>query len=115
MGALFPVGRTRIISGSTKPNEASGTAWRAKRQAGPGHCNTDGDVTMVTLSIIKFAPESKPLIFGPRTRREIELRIRELSARLHPTIFDLAELARLRELIKSTERAQEAAMISRPA
>jgi hypothetical protein len=57
---------------------------------------------MAIYANITPAPESKPLTIGPRTRREIALRIRELAARLNPTIFDLADLARLRELLKST-------------
>jgi hypothetical protein len=53
---------------------------------------------MVTNKIDEF----RPIVLGPRTKREIELRIRELTGRLHPTIFDLAELARLRDLLRST-------------
>jgi hypothetical protein len=49
-------------------------------------------------------PESK-LTLRHRTRREIELRIHELERRLRPTIYDLAELARLKELLKSTGAA----------
>lgn len=47
------------------------------------------------------APELK-LVLGPRTRREVELRIHELERRLKPTIYDHAEIARLRDLLKST-------------
>jgi hypothetical protein len=53
---------------------------------------------MVTLTPIKFPREPK-LALNPRTRREIELRIRELKARLHPTMKDHAEIARLREML----------------
>jgi hypothetical protein len=53
---------------------------------------------MVEHSINEF----RHLILGQRTRREIELRIHELEHRLRPTIYDLAELARLRDLLKST-------------
>jgi len=45
--------------------------------------------------------DPRPIVLGPRTRREIELRIRELQGRLKPTVYDLAELARLKELLKS--------------
>jgi hypothetical protein len=40
------------------------------------------------------------LNLGPRTQREIELRIRELEARHKRSIYELAEIARLRELLK---------------
>jgi hypothetical protein len=39
------------------------------------------------------------LNLGPRTRHEVELRVRELKGRLHPTVKDHAELARLRDLL----------------
>jgi hypothetical protein len=54
---------------------------------------------MAINAITTPAPESK-LVLGPRTRREIELRIRELAARLKPTIYDLAETSRLHELLR---------------
>jgi hypothetical protein len=53
---------------------------------------------MVTNKIDEF----RPIVLVPRTKREIELRIRELTGRLHLTIFDLAKLARLRDLLRST-------------
>ena len=47
-------------------------------------------------------PAPRPSIdLGPRLRHEIELRVRELSARLHPTMRDHAELSRLKDLLKS--------------
>ena len=42
------------------------------------------------------------LALGPRTTHEIALRVRELEARLKPTVYDLAEIARLKELLAST-------------
>jgi hypothetical protein len=45
-------------------------------------------------------------VLGPRTTREIQLRIAELEHRLKPTIYDLAELARLRELLRDTRAGQ---------
>ena len=50
--------------------------------------------------------ETRPLILGPRVRHEIELRVRELTARREPTIYDLAELVRLQELLNDTEGRQ---------
>jgi hypothetical protein len=45
-------------------------------------------------------PSHNPhLNLGPRTRREVELRLRELDGRLHPTVKDHAEAARLRDLL----------------
>jgi hypothetical protein len=41
------------------------------------------------------------ITIGPRTRREIELRIRELRGRRTPSARDHAELARLTEFLKS--------------
>jgi hypothetical protein len=58
---------------------------------------------MATKELITDEPHPH-LTLGPRTRREIELRVRELSARLYPTVFDLAELARLEDLLKSADQ-----------
>ena len=52
---------------------------------------------MATRTINEF----RKLVLGPRTTRGIELRIRELEARVKPTIYDLAELARLKDLLKT--------------
>ena len=46
------------------------------------------------------APKPK-LVLGQRTRHEIILRINELEHRLKPTVYDHAEIARLRDLLKS--------------
>jgi hypothetical protein len=53
---------------------------------------------MVTDSHITELPPTIQL--GPRTRREIELRVRELEARLNPTARDRKERDRLRELLE---------------
>ncbi|TPV99640.1 MAG: hypothetical protein USCAAHI_00925 [Beijerinckiaceae bacterium] len=54
---------------------------------------------VIDKPIIELPPTIQ---LGPRTRREIELRIRELEGRLKPSIYDLAELARLQDLLKSS-------------
>ena len=52
---------------------------------------------MATRNINDF----RTLVLGPRPRRQVELRIRELEARPNPSIFDLAEIARLKEMLAS--------------
>jgi hypothetical protein len=49
-------------------------------------------------------PDGGNLTIGPRTRREIVLRVRELKARHHPTPEDRRELFRLTEFLASIVR-----------
>jgi hypothetical protein len=44
---------------------------------------------------------NEPLQIGPRTRREIELRIRELQCRYHLAPRDHLEISRLQEFLRS--------------
>jgi hypothetical protein len=44
---------------------------------------------------------SEPLVIGPRVRHECELRVRELTARRHPTPEDRRELFRLTEFLRT--------------
>jgi hypothetical protein len=44
---------------------------------------------------------SDKVTIGPRTRREVELRVRELTARLHPTPADRRELFQLTEFLRT--------------
>lgn len=59
---------------------------------------------MVRLFPTTLRPEPKPVVLGPRTRREIELQVRVLEARLKPTLHDRHELARLRQLLNTGGR-----------
>ena len=47
--------------------------------------------------------EQRPLVIGPRSRLELEHRIRELERRFKPSPHDLRELAALRELLKAPQ------------
>jgi hypothetical protein len=49
--------------------------------------------------------EPQPVQIGPRTRNEIERRIRELAGRFHPSGRDLHELSRLRALLRWRRRS----------
>jgi hypothetical protein len=53
----------------------------------------------MTIKSTTTAWADTKLIIGPRTAREIQLRIAELERRLKPTVYELAELARLRDLL----------------
>jgi hypothetical protein len=57
---------------------------------------------MAKITHITELPRPRRLTLGQRTQREIALRIRELESRERPRVYDLAEIARLRELLQST-------------
>ena len=57
---------------------------------------------MVTLASIKFQPDPKPVTIGPRTRAELLRRVRELENPFQSTPRERKELAKIKELLRST-------------
>ena len=66
----------------------------------------NGKAFTITIKSTTTAWADTKLVLGPRTRREIELRIVELEHRDKKTVFDLAEAARLRELLRDVGAGQ---------